>query len=257
MRIHPRIQSQNRPSFLSGFASQRFNASISFHATRANTCAFSISARCFRPISIRRVMTNAAGSTTRTPSSQVQMVSGRRVLRDTSRVCFLVDRIEAKLPHPIETPHISHIQYECATGFNRSHGISSAARKRNFVAYGQVLKLQKNAVRTRAIQKAEEPVEPVVAVQTAALIPHLHQPRPNVFRPRIDGYSHRVRKRWLDDEAVAHHHLVRSDDAVPQRPIQRRSENQYSWASRRTTTSVTSIAYTSWTSFRAERGTPL
>jgi hypothetical protein len=80
-----------------------------------------------------------------------------------------------------------------------------AARKRNFVAYSQVLKLGKNAASTRTIQKAKEAVEPVVAVEPATLIPHLHQSRPNVFGLRIEGYSHRVRKRRLDDEAIAHH----------------------------------------------------
>ena len=43
--------------------------------------------------------------------------------------------------------------------------------QRNDVAHGEVLKLRKNARGTGAIQKAEKPVEPVVAIQPAARYP--------------------------------------------------------------------------------------
>jgi len=60
-------------------------------------------------------MRKAAGSIKRILNSP----DGQRVQGATRHEScpFLVDRIEAKLLHPIETPHIPHIQYERAIGF--------------------------------------------------------------------------------------------------------------------------------------------
>src|SRR5688572_10242004 len=77
--------------------------------------------------------------------------------------------------------------------------------KGNGVTHSQVLKLGEYAGGTRTIQKTKEAVEPVVAIEPAALIAHLHQPRPNVFRPRVDEDGHRARIRRIDDEAIARH----------------------------------------------------
>src|SRR5512135_3257266 len=76
----------------------------------------------------------------------------------------LVNRVEAKLPHPIEAGDVPHIQHERATGFNGCHRPAWASPERNFVTNGEVLILGENAGCTRAIQITEEPVEPVVAV---------------------------------------------------------------------------------------------
>jgi hypothetical protein len=63
-----------------------------------------------------------------------------------------------------------------------------------------VLKLRENAGRTRTIQIPEEPVEPVIAVEPATLIPDLDEPWPDVFRRRIDDDGHRPGIRRMVEE---------------------------------------------------------
>ena len=100
---------------------------------------------------------------------------------------LLVDCKQAELPHPIKAAHVPHVQHECASGLDGCHRPARASSERNLVADGKVLKLWKNAGCTRAIEIAEEPIEPIVAVQAATLIADLHEPGPDVFWRRVDG----------------------------------------------------------------------
>ena len=64
---------------------------------------------------------------------------------------------------------------------------SIASSKGNHVADCQLLKLRNDVIRTWTIEIAEQTIEPVIAVQPAASIPHLQEPRPDVLRSRVNG----------------------------------------------------------------------
>lgn len=58
---------------------------------------------------------------------------------------------------------------------------------RNRISALQLLKARDKGVGAGVTQNTEQLVEPVVAVKAAASIPHLCEPRPNVFGLRVDG----------------------------------------------------------------------
>ena len=98
-----------------------------------------------------------------------------------------------------------------------------------------MLKLREYAGGTRTIQKTKEAVEPVVAIESAALITDLHQPGQmcsgraltmTAIVPEYVGSAMRLSPAMT---------RVRSNGVVPQRAIQRRPGNRYSTASARTT----------------------
>src|SRR5689334_10412357 len=66
------------------------------------------------------------------------------------------------------------------------HRKAQAAAQRNHVASLELLTFGQDTIGAWAIQIAEPTIEPVVAVETAAAIPHLHQPWPDTFRWRLD-----------------------------------------------------------------------
>src|SRR6185503_20761144 len=117
----------------------------------------------------------------------------------------LVNRVQAKLPHPIKAAQVPHIQYERTIGLDDCHGPAWASTEGDFVASLNLLKFRKDAGRARSIEIPEETVEPVVTVQPATLIADLHEPRPDMLRSRVDDDGHRARIRLAGEQAVARH----------------------------------------------------
>ena len=114
---------------------------------------------------------------------------------------LLVERVQAKLPDPLKAVALA-AQTSARYGSMPSPGIPSAS-DRDLVTDGQPLKLGQDWSRS-AIEITEQPVEPVVAVQPAALIPHLHEPRPDVSgRASPSPPASPIRR--IDAGAVARH----------------------------------------------------
>jgi RND family efflux transporter MFP subunit len=118
----------------------------------------------------------------------------------------LVNRIQPKLPHPIQAADVSHVQYERAIGFEDGHRPARTSSDRNVVTDGEVLELRQNARGARTIEVAEQAIERVVAVQPAALISNLHEPWPDVLGCCVDRNRRRSGIRPLNQQAVARHH---------------------------------------------------
>lgn len=119
---------------------------------------------------------------------------------------LIVKRMQTKLPYPLEAA-ILVAQRERAKRFQNSDGqLCAGPPPADLVTYGEVLKLGEDAGRTWAIEKAKEPVEPVVAIQPATLVADLHQPRPDVLWRRIHGDRLHRHLRRIGDQRVAGHH---------------------------------------------------
>jgi hypothetical protein len=69
----------------------------------------------------------------------------------------------------------------------------------------------------RTIEKAEQPVKPVLAVQAAALVAHLHQPGPDVLRRRIHGDGPPRQIGGIGEQRIAGHWGLRGLHAAAQR----------------------------------------
>src|SRR6185437_11505985 len=78
----------------------------------------------------------------------------------------------------------------------------------NLVTYREMLKLWKNLFGTGTIQKAEELIEPIIAIQATTLIPHLDEPRPDVVRRCVNGDRLHGAIGRIGDDLVARHNML-------------------------------------------------
>src|SRR5579859_1363741 len=95
-------------------------------------------------------------------------------------------------------------QNQRAIGFEGFHGEVFAAPL-DSVAFRQLLELGQDAIRARSIQKAKQPIERVIAVQTAAPGTNLYQPRPDVSWRRVHGDSLSLHMSGIRDHRVPRH----------------------------------------------------
>src|SRR4029453_9483790 len=80
-------------------------------------------------------------------------------------------------------------QHEGPAGRNLADGKAPPPACRDLVADRQVLGLREDPVSARPVEKSKQPTEPVVAVQPAASISHLHEPRPNLLWAGVNGHA--------------------------------------------------------------------
>ena len=101
-----------------------------------------------------------------------------------------IDRIQPELPHPFEAVGLAaeHQRAEWLNGFDWKPGTSTY---RNNVTDPELLEFRQHSLRAWGVQEAKQAVEPVVAVQPAASIPHLDEEGPDVSRRRVNGDSQR------------------------------------------------------------------
>lgn len=83
-----------------------------------------------------------------------------------------------------------------------------AASHRNHVADFEMLTVRKDTFGTRTIQEAEQAVEPVVAVQPASPITHLHEPRPDIRRSCLDRDGERCFVARIQNATVTEHRTI-------------------------------------------------
>ncbi len=101
-------------------------------------------------------MTNAAGSMTRMKSHPLAVFETRSVPRYQSRT-VLVEWVEARLPHPLQAMRGSSEQ--ARDWFQGGHGEFLGGSEGYLVTNCEMLRIGKDAVRTRTIQNAKEPIE--------------------------------------------------------------------------------------------------
>ncbi len=94
--------------------------------------------------------------------------------------------VSAKLPAPLDVA-IAAGHDQRPVWLDRPHRKPALAPDWNFVSNRETLPLGQNAIGAGTIEISEKAIEPVVAVETAALVAHLHQPGPDVRRRGVDG----------------------------------------------------------------------
>ena len=144
------------------------------------------SARRLMPSSIFRVMRNAAGSMTSIVSRERMPPGIHTRLREISRVPSDGRSAPARAPSSIPHPVAVSAQHQRTERLDRLDRKSSAAADGNFVADRKLLPLGQNAFGARRVEVSEQAIEPVIAVETAAPVAHLHQPRPDGRRRGVD-----------------------------------------------------------------------
>jgi 1-acyl-sn-glycerol-3-phosphate acyltransferase len=109
------------------------------------------------------------------------------------------------------------------------------------------LKLRQDGVCAWAIEIPDQTVQPVVAIQSASLIAHLHQPRPDVFWPGIDCDRQRGRVGRIDDGGIAGHDAgeIRRRAAPALEPTPRRKQYRTASASAPNRMAATGLSFSS------------
>ena len=155
-------------------------------------------------MSCARTITSSCGSITATSAALRIPGDAAPRTRRTSRVVSPIDRVQ---PPGLRDERLAVLdaQDERPVALDRVDRPPGRPADGDDVAGPEILPLGEHALRARCLDDAEQPVEHVHAVEPSPPVPHLHEPRPDLLRPRTDGDRARRAMARPGDELVPRH----------------------------------------------------